>query len=122
MEVGDTVMFDGQDMIGGRAEVTVIVKEHDDDLLALSVAVQPTVRVPIGKSEPDVALQLDDLIPELSLAVTVKLTTAPLEEDGTTFMLAGQAMDGGEVSVTNTANEQLLLSLALSMAVQVTLE
>ena len=72
MEVGDTVMFDGQDMIGGRAEVTVIVKEHDDDLLALSVAVQLTVRVPMGKSEPDVALQFDDLIPELSLAVTVK--------------------------------------------------
>lgn len=84
--------------LGGTAELTVIEKRQVLILLALSVAVQDANVVPLGKIEPDVMLQLCDLIPEPSEAVKVKFTKAPLRDVGTTFRLPGHATDGGDAS------------------------
>jgi hypothetical protein len=77
-----------------------------------SVALQVTVVVPTGKGEPDGGVQTTPGVPQLSVAVTMKLT-GPLvvaigqEATAAVFMSPGQVITGGVLSVTATVNVQL---------------
>jgi hypothetical protein len=86
----------------------------------VSVAVQVTVVVPIGNTEPDGGLQLAVAPEQLSAGTAVKVATAPAGQVGSLVMLAGQVIVGGCVSLTVTVNEQAEVLLLASVAVQVT--
>jgi hypothetical protein len=59
-------------------------------LPAASVAVAFTIVVPNGKTEPDALLVTIVGIPQLSLAVTIKLTAAEHEPDGAFTVMSGK--------------------------------
>jgi hypothetical protein len=101
VELG-TVMLAGQTIVGGRAVLTATVKTHDEDLLALSMAVQPIVVRPMGNMLPEVTLQNSDWMPEPSTAESENDTSAPLELMGLMLMGEGQYTVGGAKSFTNT--------------------
>lgn len=86
----------------------------------VSVAVQVTVVVPTGKTEPEAGLQTTVTPGQLSLAVAAKVASAPVGQVGSFTMLAGHVMAGGCVSMTVTVNEQLAVWLDVSVAVQST--
>jgi hypothetical protein len=81
---------------------TVTVKEQTLVLPEVSVAMQFTVVVPIGKMEPDGGETLVEATPQLSVTVgPEKFTTALVCACGTLVMMfAGQAMVGANVSRT----------------------
>jgi hypothetical protein len=89
-----------------------------------SVAVQVTVVVPTGKVEPDGGLQTAVTPGQLSVAVTMKLT-GPLvvaigqETTATAFMLPGQVITGGVLSVTVTVNEHIGPAVVVQVTVVV---
>jgi hypothetical protein len=61
-----------------------------------SLAVVVTVVVPTGNTEPEAGLETRDTSPgQLSVAVTLKLTTAPLVLVAAREISAGHRMDGG---------------------------
>ena len=64
-----------------------------------------TVVVPIGNVEPDGGVQTVVTGPTASVAVVVKLTTAPVFDVAGTVILAGTVSVGGVVSTTCTLNE-----------------
>ena len=80
-------------------------------LPAASVALQVTEVVPTGKGEPEGGVQTMPGVPQLSVAVTTKLT-GPLvvaigqEAIAAELMSPGQVITGGVLSVTITVNEQ----------------
>jgi hypothetical protein len=116
-----TVILAGQVIAGGCASFTVTVNVQVAVLPAASVAVDVTVVVPTGKKLPDAGTLTTVTPGQLSLAVTLKLTTAPhwfgLFE---TVILAGQVIAGGCVSFTVTVNVQEVALPAASVAVDVT--
>ena len=73
-----------------------------------SVAVAATVVVPFGKNDPDAGLAITATPGQLSVAVTVKFTTAPHWFGAfAVMMFAGQLMIGGTLSLTVTVKLQL---------------
>ena len=114
----------GQTIVGGCASLTVTVKLQVVLMLPLaSVALQDTVVTPCGKVEPDGGVQL--LLgfgSQASLAVGLKVTTAPAGLVQVVVMLAGQLTVGAAVSDTVTVKLQALVLVlpAESMAVQLT--
>jgi hypothetical protein len=94
-------------MIGAVVSVTVTVNMQVLELPAASVAVLVTVVVPSGNVAPDAGVETTVTVEQSSLARTVKLTAAEqLPGSLGTMMLAGQTMEGGELSVTVTVNVQ----------------
>jgi hypothetical protein len=92
-------------------------------LVQSSVAVQVTVVAPSGNRLPDAGVQTTATSESaLSVAVGVGyVATAPLAEQATRLMLAGQMMVGFVVSrATVTVKLQFVLLLQSSVAVQVT--
>jgi len=85
------------------------------------VAVQVTVVVPIGNTEPDGGLHAVATPGQLSLAVGVKNAFAPVGQVGSLTMLAGQVIVGAMLSTTVTVAAQLPMLLLESLAVRVTL-
>ena len=63
-------------MCGGSLSTTVTVKEQELVCPVLSVAVEMTVVVPFGKGEPDGGTETTVGVPQSSVAVTEKVTTA----------------------------------------------
>lgn len=101
--------------------MTVTVNIQVDLLAAASVAVAVTVVVPFGKTDPEAGLETTVMLEQLSVAVTVKLTTAEQRLRAVeVMMLAGQLKTGATVSFTLTVNEQLEELAAASLTVQVT--
>ncbi len=99
---------------------TVTVKLQLAVLPEVSVAVQVTVVVPIGKVELEAGLQTKPTPGQLSETTGAKVALAPAGQVGSVTMLAGQVMAGGCVSLTVTVNIQLAVWLEVSVAVQVT--
>ena len=116
-----TVKLAGQVMWGASSSSTVTVKEQLALLPAVSVAVQWTVVMPVGKRVPLAGLQ-PMLAPEqLSFAVAAKATTAPhWPESLLTMMSPWQCAAGGSVSLTVTLKLQAAELSAASVAIQVT--
>jgi len=114
-------MFAGQVIVGGCVSFTVTVNVQVAVLPTASVAVDVTVVVPTGKKLPDAGVLTTVTPGQLSLAVTLKVTTAPhwfgLFE---TVILAGQVMDGGCVSFIVMVNVQVAVFPTASVAVEVT--
>jgi hypothetical protein len=101
--------------------LTVTVNVQVDVLAAASVAVTVTVVVPFGKTDPEAGLETTVRLEQLSVALTVKLTTAEQRLGAVeVMMLAGQLKTGTTVSFTVTLNEQLEEFAAASLTVQVT--
>jgi hypothetical protein len=116
-----TEMLAGQEMVGGCVSFTVTVKLHVAVWPAASVAVDITVVVPTGKTEPEAGLLTTVTPGQLSAAVTLKFTVAehwPAAAGCT--MLAGQVMIGFCVSLTVTVKLQVAVRPAASVAVELT--
>jgi hypothetical protein len=87
-----------------------------------SVATQVTRLVPFAKLDPEGGVQITLAGPQLSMAVTLKGTTAEQSPGSVlTVMSDGQAILGGSVSRTITWNAQLALFPSVSFAVQTTM-
>ncbi len=101
--------------------VTVTVKLPLAVLLRVSLAEQLTVVVAIGKVEPEAGAHVTGREPSTaSLAVAVKLTTAPAELVACAVMLAGSVSTGRVVSCTVTVKLPLAVLLWVSLAEQLT--
>jgi hypothetical protein len=88
-------------MTGGVASLTVTLKVLVAVLPAASVAVQVTVVSPSGKVLPEAGVQVGVIEPStISLAVAVKLTSAPLGPLAGTVLSAGRVSVGAVVSST----------------------
>ena len=106
---------------GGCVSTTVTLKLHVAVLPDPSVAVAITVVVPFGNGVPDAGLETTVTPGQLSIAVTVKFTTAehcPVVAG--TVILVGHITVGFCVSLTVTVNEQLAGLPAASATVQLT--
>jgi hypothetical protein len=99
---------------------TVTVKLQVAVLPEVSVAVQVTEVVPIGKTEPEAGLQPTVTPGQLSFAVAEKNAFAPVGQVGSNVTLPGHVIAGGCVSFTVTVNWQLVVLFAASVAVHVT--
>jgi hypothetical protein len=99
---------------------TVTVKLQLVLLPEVSVAVQVTVVVPIGKVEPEAGLQTKPTPGQLSETTGAKVALAPAGQVGSFTMLPGQVMAGGSVSLTVTVNWQLPVLPCASVAEHVT--
>jgi len=101
--------------------ITVTVNVHVLELPLLSRAVLVTVVVPTANAKPLGGTLATFVTPELSLAVTLKVTLL-VQAPGAAFTvrLAGQVMVGAWVSPTVTVKVQVLLLPLLSRAVLVT--
>ena len=97
-----TVLLAGCAVITGNCtSFTVTVKVQVAVIPQASVAMDVTVVVPIGNTEPDAGALTTVTAPQLSVAVTVKFTTAVQEPTGVkTVILAGQVITGGVWSFT----------------------
>ena len=114
-------MFAGQTMAGGCVSLTVTVNVQVERLPAASVAVTVTVVVPFTKTDPEAGLETTLRLEQLSVALTVKLTTAEHRLGAVgVMMLAGQIKTGATVSFTVTVKDQLEEFAAASLTVQVT--
>jgi hypothetical protein len=103
----------------------VTVKEHDDWLPLVSVAVQVTVVVPCMKTDPEAGEQTIEPMPQLSDTVGAGYSTTDESEQPSRAapvwsMSAGQTMAGAWVSLTVTVNEHIAELPDGSVAVQVT--
>jgi hypothetical protein len=115
------VTLAGQAIAGACISTTVTVNEHEAVLPLESVAVELTVVVPFGKAEPDGGLLTTVTPGQLSVAVTVKFTTAEHEPAAAgTDTLSGQSIAGGSISFTVTVNEQVAVLPPESVAVAIT--
>jgi hypothetical protein len=106
-----TMTFPGHGvMAGGSVSLTVTVKLHPVLLPCPSFALQFTVVVPRGKEEPLTGEQVTVAVPQLSVAVAVKVTLlAQLPPEVLTDLLAGQVIAGGSASATVTVNEHCVV-------------
>jgi hypothetical protein len=86
---------------------TLTVKLQEVLLLDVSVAVQVTVVVPIGKVDPVAGLQTKPTPGQLSETTGANVALAPAGQVGSVTMLAGHVIAGGWVSLTVTVNWQL---------------
>src|SRR5712692_3681082 len=80
--------------------LTVTVKLQVLALPQASVAVQFTVVVPSAKVEPEAGTQTTATALQVSLAVVVKVTTAPLALVQLLVRFGEQRMDGAVISTT----------------------
>ena len=86
---------------GSWPSSTVTVNVQTDWLPQASVAVEVTVVVPIGKAKPEAGTLTMVTAPQLSVAVTVKFTTAVQEPIGVVaVMFDGQVITGAVWSLT----------------------
>ena len=107
---------------GGVASTTLTVKLAVAVLPALSVAVQVTVVVPMGKVLPEAGAQAEVSAPLIkSVAEAVNVTAAPFGPVASAVILPGTVMVGGVVSRTMTVKLPLAVFPALSFAVQPTI-
>jgi hypothetical protein len=115
-----TVMFEGHVITGNWLSTTVTVNEHVVVLPAASVAVEVTVVVPVLKIEPEAGV-VETVAEQLSVAVTLKLTTA-LQELASVFtvILEGQLMTGDSLSATITSNVHVVTFPEASIAAALT--
>jgi hypothetical protein len=98
-EVATAVMGLGTASTGGVMSTTVIANDPDAVLPDESVAVQVTSVTPTWNVLPDGGVQLTGTGPSTSsVAVAVKVPTAPPEEVATAVMGLGRASTGGVVS------------------------
>jgi hypothetical protein len=113
--------LNGQLMAGAWESVTVTTKEHVEVFPLPSVAVPVTVVAPVLKVLPEAGLDIIVTLPQLSVAVTGKFTTA-VQKPASAFWvkLKGQLMTGASASVTVTVKEQVLVLPLPSVAVPVT--
>jgi hypothetical protein len=103
--VASAVMFPGRDSVGGvvsgggGGSLTVTLKLAGSATLpARSVALQVTVVVPIGKSDPESWSHPDVAMPSGSLKSTVNETFAPSLLVASVVMLSGTVITGGDSS------------------------
>jgi hypothetical protein len=97
--VASTVMFRGTETTGRVVSCTVMLKPAVPVLPAASRAVQVTLVVPTGKLAPEGGTQVTaGLGDPASLAVAVKLTTAPPGPVASRVMLPGTITTGAVVS------------------------
>jgi hypothetical protein len=105
---------------GGAGRLTITGNEQAALLPLPSVALQVTVVVPMGNRLPDGGAQVTVGVSQLSVAVAVKVTTAPDALVAATVMFAGQMMLGGVVSTTVTVVVHIAELPARSVAVNLT--
>ena len=102
-----TVMLPGHVITGSSVSFTVTVKLLVALLPWPSLALQLTVVGPRAKLLPLAGVQVTVAVPQLSVAVTAKVTLLAQElPEVLTLMLAGQVMTGGCVSLTVTVKLQ----------------
>jgi hypothetical protein len=102
-----TDIFAGHAIVGSSLSVTVTSNEHVAVFPLASVAVDTTVVVPTGNTEPEAGTETTDE-EQLSVEVTEKVTIAPQEPASVlTVMFAGQAIVGSSLSTTVTVKEQV---------------
>src|SRR5204862_3298923 len=120
--LGRTERSAGQMIVGGWLSSTVTVKVQLFVLPLASVAVEVTVVVPTGKTEPLKGVLVRFVTaPQMSVAVTLKVTLlVHRPEVALTVMFPGQMIVGGCVSRTVTVKEQLFVLPLASVAVEVT--
>src|SRR5438105_2095904 len=107
---------------GGSLSSTVTVKAQEAVFPEGSVAAHLTVVTPFGKRHPEAGLHSTAGLPQqLSVAVTLKLTTAPhLPASFGVTMSAGTIKRGSSASRTVTVNVQTVALLEPSVAQQFT--
>ena len=105
--------------VGAVESTTVTSKVSEIELPAASVAVHVTLVVPTGNVEPDAGTQATvGNTPELSLAVTTKVTTTvPSGRASLTISTSGPSKLGGCVSTTLTVRIAVVELPAASTAV-----
>jgi hypothetical protein len=118
-----TVMSAGHVITGKTVSTIVTENTHEDVSNEYAVVTHDTHVVPRVKYDPDVTLQMVDLIPEPSVAFkplaeyeTLVLAILVL----TSSMIFGQVRLGGTVELTVTLKEQLEESVPIEVATQVT--
>src|SRR5439155_1038892 len=116
-----TLMLAGQVITGASVSLTVTVKLHVAELPWPSLALQFTVLGPRAKLLPLAGVQVTVAVPQLSVAVTAKVTLlAQVPAEVLTLMLAGQVMTGSSLSLTVTVKLHVALFPWPSLALQVT--
>src|SRR4051812_37091224 len=115
-----TVILEGTLRTGSSLSFTVTLNEHVLIFPEASVAVTFTIVVPIANTDPEAA-EVVTVAEQLSVAVALKVTTAP-HEPGSEFtvMSAGQLITGASLSVTVIVNELLVVFPDASVAIPVT--
>src|SRR5205085_6900691 len=97
------VMSDGTVSVGPLVSRTVTVNVAVPTAPWVSVALQVTVVVAIAKVDPEAGVQVVGRGPSwASLAVAVKVTTAPAALVASTVMFAGTVTTGGGLPRTST--------------------
>lgn len=108
-------------VLGGVVPTTVTLKLPLAVFSALSVAVQLTVVVPVGKVVPEAGVQFGVTAPSTrSVAEAVKVTTAPEASVASVLMSAGRFSTGGVVSTTRTTTVSVAVPPRPSSTVSVT--
>jgi hypothetical protein len=109
-------------MILAGGVTTITLKEHVFVLPELSTATHNTLFVPFGNNDPEAGVLAGVRFPsQLSVAPTLKLTTAPaVPVVLVTTMSCGHVMAGACLSKTTTRNEQVFVFPAESLATHVT--
>src|SRR6266496_2302519 len=88
---------------GGAPASTVTVNEHVLELPDASCAMALATLVPTGNAEPVPGITTKLVSPQLSVAVTLKVTTTGQLPVAMTIMFVGQKMVGACVSRTTTS-------------------
>jgi hypothetical protein len=116
-----TVIFDGQLIAGAWLSVTVTVKPHVLVFPFTSVATLFTVVIPVLNVLPDEGLETTEAIPQLSVPLTLNVTTA-LQFPASVFwlMLFEHVITGVSLSVTVTVKLQELVLPLKSVATLLT--
>src|SRR6266581_9022867 len=114
-------MSEGQLTVRGVVSWTVTLNLQLPELLWVSVAEQVTTVVPMAKVLPLAGTQVTVSVPStISLALALKVATAPDGPVASLVMSEGQLTVGGVVSWTMTLNLQSPELLWASVAEQVT--
>jgi hypothetical protein len=115
-----TVMLDEQLITGTWLSTTVTVNEQVAVFPLPSVAVPVTVVFPNANVLPEAGEETTAGLPQLSVAVVLKVATAVQFPDADMLTFAGQLITGTVLSTTRTVNEQVELFPLPSVAVPVT--
>ena len=113
-------MSAGHFITGSSESVTTILNEHAEVFPEASVAMEFTVVVPTGNTDPEDGFEITEE-EQLSVDSMLKFTTALHEPESVfTFIVPGQVITGSSLSVTVTVNVQVDVLPAASVAVDVT--
>lgn len=97
--VAVSVRFVGADRIGGVVSRTTIVKLPDEEFPCVSEEEQLAVVVPMANVEPDAGAHTTGRVPStMSVALAVKLATAPVGPVASSVWFEGKVSAGGVVS------------------------